>query len=738
MEDQKDYREFLSKDSAVLPPSFTANSQDDNEEQLDIGWLFGVLCRRAPIIIFIAITVIGSLGSVIVLLGRRQLPVYEGYFKLLVEPISAEAQLDRLAISSETLAKNFQTTKDTLDYDSLVRFLKSDRMMGPIIEEMNSQNDDVAYNTVISNLQISRVMVEDAKPVPRGTKIIDIRYQDGSPERVEFLINKLALVYLEYSGYERLITVKNGIKFIEDQLPGLEERANNLKKEIQDVRQRYNVIDPELNAPGLYRQQQLLQEKRLNLEAQIANTKVVKANIQKHLEEGNATTILADRTSAYKILIEQLQNVEGRIAEKSSLLRDDSPILRTLRQQEANLRSLLFEEAQKIMKNIDAELEGLEEKYKIILAAENRLEQQIKELPIAARLYSELQTELKVVNQTLNEFRAKREDFNLKAAQQEVPWDIIEGPILKRDANGNLKSIAKDDTKRKLALVVVLGTLLSIGSGFLIEVIIQVFHTPKDIQVATKLPLLGVIPLAKELRRQLIKSKKQKHLVVLKSLNTKLTSFYNLVETDSKLKLTYSPPVLEAFRSLYTNISLLNYDSSVKSLAISSAMKGDGKSTIAINLAQIAASVGQRVLLVDANLRNPQIHLRLGLPNLQGFSDTLSTDISLNDAIQRSPEDENLFILTAGQVPPDPIKLLSSQKRKYLMEQFNAFFDLVIYDTPLLVDLADANLITADVDGTILVVAIDKTDRSMLTKAIEGLKISAASVLGVVTNFHKG
>ncbi|MGD1716264.1 hypothetical protein [Dapis sp. BLCC M172] len=72
------------------------------------------------------------------------------------------------------------------------------------------------------------------------------------------------------------------------------------------------------------------------------------------------------------------------------------------------------------------------------------------------------------------------------------------------------------------------------------------------------------------------------------------------------------------------------------------------------------------------------------------------------------------------------------------MEQFNAFFDLVIYDTPLLVDLADANLITADVDGTILVVAIDKTDRSMLTKAIEGLKISAASVLGVVTNFHKG
>ncbi|NEQ41429.1 MAG: polysaccharide biosynthesis tyrosine autokinase [Okeania sp. SIO3I5] len=737
MEDQKDYREFLSKDSVTLPPSFTTNSQDNNEEQLDIGWVFSVLRRRAAIIIFIAIIIIGSLGTAIILLGRRKAPLYQGYFKLLAEPISAEAQVDRLAISSETLAKNVHFKKDTIDYDSLVRFLKSEQIMRPIIEEMNSKNDYIAYDIVIKNLYITRIMVEDAKPVPIGTKIIDVHYNDENSDRVEFLINKLSLAYLEYSGYERLVTVKNGIKFIEEQLPGLEERANNIKKQIQDVRQRYNVIDPELNTPGLYRQKQLLEEKRLNLETKIANIKVVKANIEKHLDEGNATTVLADRTSAYKILIEQLNNVEGRIAQKSSLLREDSPMIRTLRQQEANLRSLLFAEAQKIMKNIDAELEGLEEEYKVIVTAENILEQQLQELPIAARLYSELQTELKVVNQTLNEFRAKREDFNLKAAQQEVPWNIIEGPGLRRDASGNLKPVGKDNTKRMLALIVVLGSLLSMGSGFLIEVIIQVFHTPKEIQVTTKLSLLGVIPLAKELRRQTIQAKPQKHLMVLGSLSSKVTNFSNLVDTDSKLKLTYSPLVLEAFRSLYTNISLLNHDSSLKSLAISSAMKGDGKSTIAINLAQIAASVGQRVLLVDANLRSPQIHLQLGLPNLEGFSDAISTDIGLNDAIQRSPENENLFILTAGQVPPDPIKLLSSQKRKYLMDQFNAFFDLVIYDTPPLVDLADASLITAHVDGTILVVAIEKTDRSMLTKAIEGLKISDASVLGVVTNFNK-
>ena len=191
---------------------------------------------------------------------------------------------------------------------------------------------------------------------------------------------------------------------------------------------------------------------------------------------------------------------------------------------------------------------------------------------------------------------------------------------------------------------------------------------------------------------------------------------------------------LEAFRSLYTNIHLLSAGRAIRSLLVSSAVAGDGKSTVALHLAATAAAVGQRVLLVDADLRCPQLHAKLGLPNVRGLGDAISTDISLNDAIQRAPNQDNLFVLTAGQIPPDPIKLLSSKKMHYLMEQFQAFFDLVIYDTPPLAGLADSHLIAAHTDATIMVVQIGKTDRAQVRKVLEELKISGASVLGIVAN----
>jgi succinoglycan biosynthesis transport protein ExoP len=170
---------------------------------------------------------------------------------------------------------------------------------------------------------------------------------------------------------------------------------------------------------------------------------------------------------------------------------------------------------------------------------------------------------------------------------------------------------------------------------------------------------------------------------------------------------------------------------------ISSAAFGDGKSTVAVHLAQIAAAMGRRVLLVDANFRHPQLHTYFNLSNQRGFSDAIASDLSLNEAIQQVPREDNLFVLTAGQVPPDPIKLLSSKKRQYLMEQFNAFFDLVIYDTPPLAGLADSHILSAHVDGTILVVKIDRTDRNLVTDALDELKISGGSVLGFVVNCIK-
>jgi capsular exopolysaccharide synthesis family protein len=241
-----------------------------------------------------------------------------------------------------------------------------------------------------------------------------------------------------------------------------------------------------------------------------------------------------------------------------------------------------------------------------------------------------------------------------------------------------------------------------------------------------------VIPFAKELKK-LDKRPKRLAPAFPEQVNSPaLLPRYGQVSNEQ------TASFLEAFRSLYTNIRLLSARKPIHSLAIGSAVPGDGKTSVAVYLARTAASIGQRVLLVDADLRRPQLHLRLGLANMEGLNEVITTDLSLNDAIQQSSVEENLFVLTAGQPTTDSIKLLSSAKMQYLMEQFQAFFDLVIYDTPPLLGLADGNIVAAHTNGIILVVGLEKTDRSLLNKSMEGLKIAGASVLGVVANGIKG
>jgi capsular exopolysaccharide synthesis family protein len=148
--------------------------------------------------------------------------------------------------------------------------------------------------------------------------------------------------------------------------------------------------------------------------------------------------------------------------------------------------------------------------------------------------------------------------------------------------------------------------------------------------------------------------------------------------------------------------------------------------------------MGQRVLLVDADLRRPQIHARTDLPNVWGLSNVISSEINVDDVIQRSSMEDNLFVLTAGQIPPDPIRLLCSKKMQKLVERFQDAFDLVIFDAPPLLGLADARLLAAHTDGMVMVVGLGRTDRVVLTQVLSGLQTSHARVLGVVANGVKG
>ncbi|MDJ0553672.1 MAG: polysaccharide biosynthesis tyrosine autokinase [Microcoleaceae cyanobacterium MO_207.B10] len=743
MDYETNYEQITHKNNGQqLSPSLTQasqiNNQDNEDENFDLGWIFAVVRRRLLIMAGIGLTLSVVAGGLIVKSARQVVPVYQGSFQLLVEPITAEGRLARLFL----MAQNVDASADIqririednslIDYETLVRVLKSQTLLEPIVDRLKNEYPNINYNLLRSGIEITRISVQKGSQ-EQGTKILVVNYKNQDTKQIKVVLESLEQAYLEYSIEERLTNLRQGIDFIKEKLPNLRQRVDILQGQVQKLRQNYNVFDPTKAEKLLFEQSLSIQRKQVTLQGQLAETRSLYNHLKQQLVNGNIIAVLSIESKAYDFLIREIQKLESELAAHSTLFLDDSEPMQMLREKQSNLNALGYREAESILKKISGKIQEQEANERTLAENITKLSEQLRELPIVAREYADLERELEVATNTLKEFLSKLEALEVDAARQEIPWQVIQKTQLLTDTDGNLIPTEFTQTKRQLAVVVIVSVLFGIGAGFLVEVLITVFHTPEEVKAATKLPVLGKIPVAKELKKRLKGRKKNLSVVTAMDRNG-----HNLVLGLDAPEIIYrNTNLLEAFRSLYTNINLLSYERSLQSLVITSSTSGDGKSTVAVHLAQIAAAVGQRVLLVDADFRDPQIHLHLDIPNLKGFSEAISTDLSLNDAIQKSPVNDNLFVLTAGQVPPDPIKLLSSKKKQYLMQQFQAFFDLVIYDTPPLVNLADANLIAADADGTILVVAIEKTDRSMLMKALEGFKISGGLVLGTVTNFIK-
>ncbi|WP_216830631.1 CpsD/CapB family tyrosine-protein kinase [Alkalihalobacterium elongatum] len=192
-------------------------------------------------------------------------------------------------------------------------------------------------------------------------------------------------------------------------------------------------------------------------------------------------------------------------------------------------------------------------------------------------------------------------------------------------------------------------------------------------------------------------------------------------------------PISEQYRTIRTNIEFASIDQKVSTILVTSSGAMEGKSTTASNLAVVMAQQGNRVLLIDADLRKPTAHYTFSVPNLVGLTSMLTKQHTADEAIQAT-EVPNLSILSSGPIPPNPAELLSSRAMSLLLEKLAEIYDVIILDSPPLLAVADAQILANHTDGTILVVSSGKTDREQAVKAKDLLVAAKAKVLGVVLN----
>lgn len=192
-------------------------------------------------------------------------------------------------------------------------------------------------------------------------------------------------------------------------------------------------------------------------------------------------------------------------------------------------------------------------------------------------------------------------------------------------------------------------------------------------------------------------------------------------------------PISEQYRTIRTNIQFSSVDEEIRSIVVTSAGPGEGKSTTAANLAVVYAQQGKRVLLIDADLRKSTVHYTFRVENIYGLTRVLMKQVSLVEAAQ--PCDvEHLDILPSGPIPPNPAELLASKHMEELLNEAKEIYDIIILDTPPVLAVSDAQILSNRVDASVLVVSSGRTEQEAAKKAKDVLNAGKGKLIGVVLN----
>lgn len=211
-----------------------------------------------------------------------------------------------------------------------------------------------------------------------------------------------------------------------------------------------------------------------------------------------------------------------------------------------------------------------------------------------------------------------------------------------------------------------------------------------------------------------------------------------LLDSKRKIIAKYDPksPISEQYRTIRTNILFSNVDEEIRTIMVTSSGPGEGKSTTTANLAVVFAQQGKTVLLVDADLRKPTVHYTFNTLNTLGLTSVLTNQVPIMEAVQTIDE-KNLFIMPSGPIPPNPSELLSSRAMQYFIEQALEQFDVILFDTPPVLAVTDAQILSNICQGSIVVVSSGMTEKDALIKTKELLSASNGKILGVVLNNKK-
>jgi len=703
------------------------------ETDTGYGQLLSILMRRRRWLIGVAAGVL-SLATLLTLIAK---PTYESSMQLLVEP-NYQGKREGKAESE------YADSSVQVDYATQLNVMRSPLLIQQAVDLLRPDYPTLTVKEIKKSLVLAQVMEEKV-----NTKIVKAVYTDHDAIKAQKVLGALNTVYQVYNRNQQQQRLNKGLEFINVQLPQVKEDVKRAEAKLERFRRKQNLIDPGQQATATGASLNLIKQERQSLHAQYKDYQARESALQQKIGRSPNDALIASRLSQsarYQTLLNEFQRTELSLAQLRARFTDQDPKVQTMTDQSNRQRDLLQSEVKRVLGresaqvkntsegllgegqlggidlNLTSQLVEVQTNLRALIAraqslagTEKQLTAELNRFPNLLSEYNQLQPEVQVNRDKLEQLLKARQDLSLELARGGFVWQSLEQPKLGLKIGPNLE--------RNLLLGLVAGLMLGGVAAFVREMVDDAVHSSDELEKQVELPLLGMTP-------ELPKGKASEPVIKLPYGKPQLLTPWT-IEVDNW------PPAWESLDLIYKNIELLNSVSSFKSLMITSALASEGKSSLALGLALSAARLHQRVLLIDADLRRPSLHTQLNLPNEEGLSTllTVDADIASHSSVQSS-EDSFIDILTAGPTPEDPAKLLSSQRMRQLMVNFEQKYDLVLLDAPPVLGLVDAILAGSFCSGVVLVSRIGQVTRKevMHAKAM----LSKLNLIGVVANGESG
>jgi len=706
-----------------------------SEEEPGYGQLFAILVRRFPwfLVGFLGCTAIAG----IITLNTH--PTYRSSMQLLIEP--------NYQGKKETGGIENQFTDSTVEIDTATQLslMQSTGLIQKAVEKLKVDYPDMTVAEVKAALVLDQLRSKDDNV---ATKIFHVTYTDTDPEKTQKVLTSIRQVYVEYNRQQQNLRLEKGLQIIREQLRKASDDVNLSEANLQRFRRSQNLIDPESQAKELETDLNNIQKDRQTTRSQYREALARQKSLEIELNRTPQNALVSSRlsqSSRYQSLLNEIQKTELALAQERLRFTDNSPSVQKLQEQLQGEKELLQQEVSRTLGGqsttalnsghsgaslleqgqlgqIDLNLTGqlvdtqtsivaLTARDQTLAQKETQLRQELKRYPYLLAYYNRILPQLKFSRDRLEQLLKAEQQLRQELSKGGFNWEVVEEPSRGDRLGPNLE--------QNLLLGGVVGIMVGGIAAFMRESFDDAVHTTAELEKQSALPLLGTTP-------KLPAAKPRESVIKLPFGKPEVLAPWTV-------QVLQSPPRWESLDLIFKNIELLNTVSSLKSLMVTSALPDDSKSALALGLAMSAARLHKKVLLIDANLRVPNLHKQLNLPNEQGLSTLLGNDITLPNQIGIPYTGSSYIdILTAGPIPADPANLLSSPRMMQLMSAFEDNYDLVLIDASSVLGLVDAILTASSCHGVVMVASIGTVTRTQLSHATSML--SRLNLIGVVAN----